>query len=81
MDWLVSFEEMVDDLELTITENLPAAHCLFQGRRRFVESDRAVVFLCSRPIQTVDDYVRWCCVFLEEGTECYRRMVLMHINQ
>ncbi len=82
MDWLVSLREMVDDLELTITENLPAARLLIQGRRRLVESDRAVVFLCSRPIQTVDDYVPVVLrIFLKKYGVLPSQVVLMHINQ
>ncbi len=51
IDWLVALREMLDDLEITLKENLPAARLLIQGRRRLVESDRAAVFLCSRPIK------------------------------
>jgi hypothetical protein len=57
IEWLVSLRDMLDELEITIKENLPAARSLIQGRRRLVESDRAAVFLCSRPIDSTDDYV------------------------
>ena len=33
------------------------ARLLVQGRRRLVETDRAFVFLCSRPIRNLDEYV------------------------
>ncbi|MFM7975088.1 MAG: KUP/HAK/KT family potassium transporter, partial [Pirellula sp.] len=57
IEWLVSLRDMLDELEITIQENLPAARSLIQGRRRLVESDRAAVFLCSRPIDSTDDYI------------------------
>ena len=47
--WLVALRDMVDEIRISIEENLPQARALVQGRRRLVESDRAFVFLCSRP--------------------------------
>lgn len=55
--WLVALREMVDEINISIAENLPLARMLIQGRRRLVESDRAFVFLCSRPIRGIDEYV------------------------
>lgn len=82
MDWLISLREIVDDIELTITENLPAARMLIQGKRRLVESDRAVVFLCSRPIETLDDYVPVVLrIFLKKHGVLPAQVVLMHIHQ
>jgi KUP system potassium uptake protein len=57
IEWLVALREMVEEINVSIAENLPHARMLVQGRRRLVESDRAFVFLVSRPIRSVDDYV------------------------
>jgi KUP system potassium uptake protein len=57
VEWLVALRDMLDDIQLAIEQNLPLARSLIQGRRRLVESDRAAVFLCSRPIRSLDDYV------------------------
>ncbi len=57
IDWLVALRDMVDDLELAVEQNLPAARLLVQGSRKLVESDRAAVFLCSRPIVSTEDSV------------------------
>ena len=82
IDWLVALREMLDDLEITLQENLPAARSLIQGRRRLVESDRAAVFLCSRPIRSTEDYVpvvlRIC---LKKYGVLPAQVVLMHVNQ
>lgn len=55
--WLVALREKVDEIQLSIRENLPLARTLVQGRRRLVETDRAFVFLCSRPIRDLDEFV------------------------
>jgi KUP system potassium uptake protein len=82
IDWLVALRTMVDDLEMTIQENLPAARQLIQGRRRLVESDRAAVFLCSRPVVSTEDYVPIVLrVFLKKYGVLPSQVVLMHINQ
>jgi KUP system potassium uptake protein len=57
IEWLVALREMVDEINVSIAENLPHARMLVQGRRRLVESDRAFVFLVSRPIRSVEEYV------------------------
>ena len=57
IEWLVALREKVDEVELAIQENLPAARQLIQGSRRLVESDRAAVFLCSRPVESNESYV------------------------
>ena len=49
--WLVALRDKVDEIRISIEENLPQARALVQGRRRLVETDRAFVFLCSRPIR------------------------------
>jgi KUP system potassium uptake protein len=82
IEWLVSLREMLDDLEMTIKENLPEARQLIQGRRRLVESDRAAVFLCSRPIESTNDYVPVVLrVFLKKYGVLPSQVVLMHVNQ
>ncbi|MFM9065696.1 MAG: KUP/HAK/KT family potassium transporter [Pirellula sp.] len=82
IEWLVSLRDMLDELEITIQENLSAARSLIQGRRRLVESDRAAVFLCSRPIDSTDDYVPVVMrIFLKKYGVLPSQVVLMHINQ
>lgn len=82
IEWLVSLRDMLDELEITIQENLPAARSLIQGRRRLVESDRAAVFLCSRPIESLDDYVPVVMrIFLKKYGVLPSQVVFMHINQ
>lgn len=82
IDWLVALREMLDDLEITLKENLPAARLLIQGRRRLVESDRAAVFLCSRPIKSNEDYVPVVLrIFLKKYGVLPAQVVLMHVNQ
>jgi KUP system potassium uptake protein len=82
IDWLIALRDMLDDLELTLRENLPAARALIQGRRRLVESDRAAVFLCSRPIRSSEDYVPVVLrIFLKKYGVLPSQVVLMHVNQ
>ena len=82
IEWLIALRDMLDDLEITIQENLPAARSLIQGRRRLVESDRAAVFLCSRPILSVDDYVPVALrIFLKKYGVLPSHVVLMHVDQ
>ncbi len=82
IEWLIALRDMLDDLEITIQENLPAARSLIQGRRRLVESDRAAVFLCSRPILSADDYVPVALrIFLKKYGVLPSHVVLMHVDQ
>lgn len=82
IEWLVALRDMLDELELTIEQNLPLARSLIQGRRRLVESDRAVVFLCSRPIRSVDDYVPVTLrIFLKKYGVLPAHVTLCHIHQ
>ncbi|HUP78416.1 MAG TPA: KUP/HAK/KT family potassium transporter [Pirellula sp.] len=82
IEWLVALREMVDDIEMAIQENLPAARQLIQGSRRLVESDRAAVFLCSRPVQSKEAYVPVVLrVFLKKYGVLPSQVVLMHVNQ
>ncbi len=82
IEWLVALREMVDDIEMAIQENLPAARQLIQGRRRLVESDRAAVFLCSRPVESKEAYVPVVLrIFLKKYGVLPSQVVLMHVNQ
>ena len=82
IEWLVALRELLDDMELTIQENLPAARQLIRGNRRLVESDRAAVFLCSRPINSKEDYVPVVLrVFLKKYGVLPSQVVLMHVHQ
>jgi KUP system potassium uptake protein len=82
IDWLVAIRDMLDDLEIAMQENLPLARQLVQGRRRIVESDRATVFLCSRPIRSTEDYVPVVLrVFLKKYGVLPSYVVFMHVRQ
>ena len=82
IDWLVALRDMLDDMQIALQENLPHARMLVQGRRRLVESDRAAVFLCSRPIRSDDDYVPVVLrIFLKKYGVLPSHIVFMHVNQ
>lgn len=82
IEWLIALRDMLEDLEITIRENLPAARLLIQGRRRLVESDRAAVFLCSRPIESTNDFVPVVLrIFLKKYGVLPSHVVLMHVYQ
>ena len=82
IDWLIALRDMLDDMEIAMQENLPYARQLVQGRRRIVESDRAAVFLCSRPIRSTDDYVPVVLrVFLKKYGVLPSYVVFLHIRQ
>ncbi len=82
IEWLATLREMLDDIEIAIQENLPAARQLIQGNRRLVESDRAAVFLCSRPITSTEDYVPVVLrVFLKKYGVLPSQVVFLHVNQ
>ena len=82
IEWLVALREKLDDIELAIQENLPAARLLIQGNRRLVESDRASVFLCSRPVESRESYVPVVLrIFLKKYGVLPSQVVLFHVNQ
>ena len=82
LEWLVALREMLDDQELALQENLPYARSLIQGRRKLVESDRAAVFLCSRPIRSLDDYVPVSLrIFLKKYGVLPSHVTLFYVNQ
>lgn len=82
LEWLVALRDMLDEIEFTIRENLPFARSLIQGRRRLVESDRAAVFLCSRPIRDGNDYVPVSLrIFLKKYGVLPSHVTLFYVNQ
>ncbi|MCY2968416.1 MAG: KUP/HAK/KT family potassium transporter [Planctomycetota bacterium] len=82
LEWLVALRDMLDELELTLRENLPFARSLIQGRRRLVESDRAAVFLCSRPIRSLNDYVPVSLrIFLKKYGVLPSHVTMFYVNQ
>ena len=82
IEWLVALRDMLDDIELSIEENLPLARSIIQGQRRLVESDRAAVFLCSRPIRSVNDYVPVTLrIFMKKYGVLPSHVTFFHVNQ
>jgi len=82
IEWLVALRDMLDEIQVTIENNLPLARSLIQGRRRLVESDRAAVFLCSRSIRSADDYVPVSLrIFLKKYGVLPSHVTLLHVNQ
>jgi KUP system potassium uptake protein len=82
ISWLVMLREMLDDVEMAIQENLPLARTLVQGQRRLVESDRAAVFLCSRPIRSTEDFVPVTLrIFLKKYGVLPSHVTLLYVNQ
>jgi len=82
IEWMVALRDMLDDIQLAIDENLPLARSLVQGRRRLVESDRAAVFLCSRPIRSVNDYVPVTLrIFMKKYGVLPSHVTFFHVNQ
>lgn len=82
LSWLVALRDKVDEIQVAIEEGLPQARALVQGRRRLVESDRAFVFLCSRPIRDLDEYVPVPLrVFLKKYGVLPAHVTLFHASQ
>lgn len=82
IEWLVALREMLDEVQLTIEQNLPFARALVQGRRHLVESDRAATFLCSRPIRSTEDYVPVSLrIFLKKYGVLPSHVTLLYVNQ
>jgi len=82
MSWLVALRDKVDEIQLAMEEGLPQARALIQGRRRLVESDRAFVFMCSRPIRSLDEYVPVALrVFLKKYGVLPAHITLFHAKQ
>ena len=80
--WLVALRDKLDDIRVSIEENLPSARLLVQGRRRLVETDRAFVFLCSRPIRSVDENLPVSLrVFLKKYGVLPAHVTLFHVHQ
>jgi KUP system potassium uptake protein len=82
VSWLVALRDKVDEIRISIEENLPSARALIQGRRRLVESDRAFVFLCSRPIRDLDEYLPVSLrIFLKKFGVLPAHITLFHVHQ
>ncbi len=82
MSWLVALRDMLDEVQLSIEENLPLAKLLSQGKRRLVETDRAVVFLCSRQVRNEDDPVPVPLrIFLKKYGVLPAHVTLFHVHQ
>jgi KUP system potassium uptake protein len=82
IDWLVALRDMLDDMEIALQEKLLYARMLVQGKRRLAESDRAAVFLCSRPIRSTDDHVPVVLrIFLKKYGVLPSHVVFMHVHQ
>lgn len=82
VSWLVALRDKVDEIRISIEENLPQARALIQGRRRLVESDRAFVFLCSRPMRDLNEYLPVSLrIFLKKFGVLPAHVTLFHVNQ
>ncbi len=82
VSWLVALRDKLDEIRVSIEENLPSARLLIQGRRRLVETDRAFVFLCSRPIRTLDEYLPVSMrIFLKKYGVLPAHVTLFHVHQ
>ncbi len=82
VSWLTALRDKVDEIRISIEENLPQARALIQGKRRLVESDRAFVFLCSRPIRSCDESVPVPLrVFLKKFGVLPAHITFFHVNQ
>jgi KUP system potassium uptake protein len=80
--WLVALRDMLDEIRVSVQENLPQARALVQGRRRLGETDRAFVFLCSRPIRGLDDYLPITLrIFLKKYGVLPAHVTLFYVNQ
>ncbi len=82
VEWLVALRDKLDEIRVSIEENLPTARLLIQGRRRLVETDRAFVFLCSRPIRSTEEYLPVTLrVFLKRYGVLPAHVTLFHVHQ
>lgn len=82
LSWLVALREKVDEIQLAVSEGLPLAKALVQGRRRLVETDRAFVFLCSRPVADLNEYLPVSMrVFLKKFGVLPAHITLFHVAQ
>lgn len=80
--WLVALRQKVDEVRLATEENLPLARALVEGSRRLVETDRALVFLCSRPVADADEYLPVSMrVFLKKFGVLPAHVTLFHVRQ
>jgi KUP system potassium uptake protein len=82
VSWLVALRDKLDEIRVSVEENLPQARALVQGRRRLGETDRAFIFLCSRPILSLDDYLPVTLrIFLKKYGVLPAHVTLFHVQQ
>jgi KUP system potassium uptake protein len=82
IQWLTDLRDMLNESKQAIAEELYMAARLVQGPRELVEINRAVVFLCSRPIRDLTDKVPVVLrVFLKKTGALPRHLTLLHIHQ
>ncbi|MFO0951463.1 MAG: KUP/HAK/KT family potassium transporter [Isosphaeraceae bacterium] len=80
--WLVALRDKLDEIRVSVEENLPQARSIVQGRRRLGETDRAFVFLCSRPVRDLDDYLPVPMrIFLKKYGVLPAHVTFFHVNQ
>ncbi len=82
VSWLIALRDKLDEIRVSVEENLPQARALVQGRRRLGETDRAFVFLCSRPILGPDDYLPVTMrIFLKKYGVLPAHITFFHVQQ
>ncbi len=82
IQWLIDLRAMLNEAKQAIAEGLYLAARVVQGPRELVEINRAVVFLCSRPIRQPTDRVPVVLrVFLKKTGALPRHITLLHVNQ
>src|SRR5262249_14001466 len=74
--------DLLNESKQAIAEELYMAARLVQGQRELVEINRAIVFLCSRPIRDLSERVPVVLrVFLKKTGALPRHMTLLHVQQ
>jgi KUP system potassium uptake protein len=82
IQWLTDLRDMLTECKQAVAEELYMAARLVQGQRELVEINRAIVFLCSRPIRNLTDKVPVVIrVFLKKTGALPRHITLLHIHQ
>lgn len=82
IQWLADLRDLLDEAKQAVEAQLYMAARLVQGQRELVEINRAVVFLCSRPIRDLEAPVPVVIrVFLKKTGALPRHITLLHIHQ
>jgi KUP system potassium uptake protein len=82
IQWLTDLRDMLTECKQAVEEHLYMAARLVQGQRELVEINRAIVFLCSRPIRDLTDKVPVVLrVFLKKMGAMPCHIALLHIEQ